>query len=549
MEKRKRMSQDYDEFDPHNQITQPFQPLQPGPQQPAPAQGQTFPPTSGLKVQPRKRRVSRRAMIAGSALGLAALSGGGIALGAWVRDGGPGAIFHGSVPNSQQIGHLLRKTGFGPSPADLAAYKNLSYSDAVDRLINYQQVSDSETDNRLQALNLDMNKPLDQQQWWLLKMAWTQRPLLEKMTLFWHGVLVSSYTKVGGPKAFIRMMIQNQFLREHAFDTFDNIMLGITSDPAMLFYLDLTKSHKNAPNENYAREMMELFTIGLGHYTQQDVMEGAAALTGWHVRGNSSVYIPADHNNLTKTYLGHTGDLDYKDVVNILVNHPAAPWFISRKLFTFFAYENPSNDDLQPLVETYVKSNHNMGEVMRTLLNSPQFVSAQAYRSRIKSPAEFTVGAYRALNMQNDGTGLPTFTTLMGQTLLNPPNVGGWPGDKVSSYWLNSGTWMTRLNYIDALLVRGSFTRNSTPAPLDFQSVVNANNIDTPEHFVDYYASFLLDGNLDSARRQMYIDYCSTPDTSAGDQPIVLKNGQGYPLSRVRGTLYLMMASPEYQLN
>src|SRR5258706_15822047 len=114
------------------------------------------------------------------------------------------------------------------------------------------------------------------------------------------------------------MMTQNQFLRDHAFDSYDNILLGITGDPAMLFYLDLIKSRKNAPNENYARELMELFTLGLGHYTQQDVYEGAAALTGWHVKGHSSYYNPLDHNNLTRHYLGHNGNPDYQDVGHIL---------------------------------------------------------------------------------------------------------------------------------------------------------------------------------------------------------------------------------------
>src|SRR5437899_6304501 len=242
------------------------------------------------------------------------------------------------------------------------------------------------------------------------------------MTLFWHGVLVSSFRKVGGPRAYARIMVQNQFLREHAFDTFDTILLGITSDPAMLFYLDLTKSTKRAPNENYARELMELFTLGLGHYTQRDVYEGAAALTGWHVRGLSAQYYAGDHNDLVKTYLGHTGNLDYKDVITILANHPAAPWFICRKLFTFFAYENPSTDDLKPLVDTYVESGHNMGAVMRILLLSPQFSSAQAYRGRIKSPVEFTVGAYRAFSVKGDGQGLPAIATLMGQTIFDPPN-------------------------------------------------------------------------------------------------------------------------------
>ncbi|MBV9257562.1 MAG: DUF1800 domain-containing protein, partial [Ktedonobacteraceae bacterium] len=389
------------------------------------------------------------------------------------------------------------------------------------------------------------------QQWWLLRMAWTQRPLLEKMTLFWSGVFTSSFRKVGGKNAYMRMIVQNNFLRSHAFDTFDNLLLGITADPAMLFYLDLTKSHKNAPNENYARELMELFTLGLGHYTQQDVYEAASALTGWHVVGKSATarYVPHDHNNQVKHYLGQTGNFDYNDVVRILANHPATPWFISRKLFTFFVYENPSNDDLAPLVDSYVKSGHNMGAVMRTLLLSPQFSSSKAYRSRLKSPAEYMAGAYRALNVQGDGKRLPAIVTAMGQPLFDPPNVAGWPGDKVSSYWLNSGTWMTRLNYIDLLLVGNRTANNGASAPFDFQSVVDANHIDTPERFVDYFASFLLDGQLAPDRRSLLIDYFNKSDSSKVGKQVTLTSGKSYPINRVRGTLYLMMAAPEYHLN
>src|SRR5436309_10306561 len=392
-------------------------------------------------------------------------------------------------------------------------------------------------------------KPTDQQRWWLLRMAWTQRPLLEKMTLFWHGVLVSSYRKVGGARAYGRMMVQNQFFREHAFDTFDNILLGITTDPAMLFYLDLTKSTKKAPNENYARELMELFTLGLGHYTQQDVSEAAAALTGWHVKGLSSHYVPGDHNDLTKHYLGKTGNFDYKDVTRILTNHPAAPWFICCKLFTFFVYENPSNDDLKPLVDTYVESGHNMGAVMRTLLLSPQFSSTKAYRGRIKSPVEFTVGAYHALNINGDGVGLPAITTLMGQTLFDPPNVAGWPGDKVSALWLNSGTWMTRLNYIDLLLARGTVARTGSTPLVDLQGIVKTHQLNSPEQFVDHFSSFLLDSELASDRRTQLLDYFTAQGGSTRSAPITLGNGTSYPLGRVRGALYLMMSSPEYQLN
>ena len=500
--------------------------------------------------------VSRRKFMGKSVAGLAALGGagvaaalGGVALEKLIQHGGLTNPFQGPAASSMQTGHLLRRAGFGASPEEIALYKPLGFSGAVDRLLNYQQVADDDLENRLKALNINLNSPTDQQRWWLLRMAWTQRPLLEKMTLFWHGLLTSSFRKVGGPKAYMRMINQNQFLREHAFDTFDNILLGITSDPAMLFYLDLTKSTKKAPNENYARELMELFTLGLGHYTQQDVYEGASALTGWHIKGLTSRYYPQDHNDLVKTYLGHTGNLDYKDVINILVNNPAAPWFISRKLFTFFVYENPSTDDLKPLVDTYVQSGHNMGAVMRTLLLSPQFSSAKAYRSRLKSPVEFTVDAYRALGINANGSGLPAITTLMGQTLFDPPNVAGWPGDKVSALWLNSGTWMTRLNYIDLLLVRGTSAHGSSTSLVDLQGTVNKYQLNSPEQFVDHFSSFLLDGNLDSNRLTQLLDYFTAQDGSSGGTPITLTSGKSYPLSRVRGTLYLMMASPEYQLN
>ncbi|HEY0757554.1 MAG TPA: DUF1800 domain-containing protein [Ktedonobacteraceae bacterium] len=498
------------------------------------------------------KSVARRKFMGKSLAGLAVAGGvvtlGGVALGEWLSHGGLNNTTSGSAGSEVQIGHLLRRAGFGANASELDMYRKLGYQGAVDRLLNYQKVDDSAMEKSLQALNLNMSAPQDQQRWWLLRMAWTQRPLLEKMTLFWSGVLTSSFRKVGGPRAYIRMLNQNNFLRTHAFDTFDTILLGITADPAMLFYLDLTKSTKAHPNENYARELMELFTVGIQNYTQQDVFAGAAALTGWHLKGvDSSVYNPADHSTLPVRFMGQTGSFDYKDIVRILANHPATPWFIGRHLFSFFVHENPSNDDLKPLVDAYVQSGHNMGAVMRALLLSPQFSSAQAYRSRIKSPVEFTVGAYRALGLQGDGQGLPAITTLMGQPLFDPPDVSGWPGDKLSSSWLNSGAWMTRLNYIDLLLVRGTVTK-ATQSPIDLQGMINANKLTSPETFVDHFAGFMLDGPLPTERRTQVLDYFSATDNASKAQ-ITLSGGKAYPLNRVRGALYLLMSSPEYQLN
>ena len=517
-------------------------------------------PTVPASVLPRpQKKVSRRKLFgiaAATGVGVAAVAGGGVALEQVWQNGALNFSPNAPIAGSMQIGHLLRRAGFGATPADINTYKGYGFAGAVDRLLNYQQVSDDAMENKLKSLNLNFTTPggaavANMQQWWLLRMAWTQRPLLEKMTLFWHGMLTSSYRKVGGKNAYGRTLAQNQFFRTHAFDTYDNILLGIVSDPAMLVYLDLTKSHKNAPNENFARELMELFTLGVGHYTQQDVYQGAAALTGWHVKGNTtqSHYVPQDHNSLTKTYLGQTGSLDYKDVVHILANHPETPWFLSRKLFTFFVYENPSNNDLQPLVDTYVKSGHNIGAVMKTLLLSPQFASQKAYRARIKSPSEFVAGTYRALNVQGNGKGLENMTAVMGQTLFDPPNVAGWPADKVSALWLNSGTWMARLNYIDALVSGSRNAQARNFGSVDIQGLVNANHIDSPERFVDFFNAVLLDGVVDKDRRTQFISYFTQKNVGKSSAYITLTNGKNYPVSNVRGTLYLILASPEYQLN
>ncbi len=517
------------------------------------------PTVPAAALPPQQKKVSRRKLFsiaAATGVGVAAVAGGGVAFEQAWQKGGLNFLPHQPIAGSMQIGHLLRRAGFGATPDDINTYRGYGYAGAVDRLINYQQVSDDAMENWLKSLNLNFTTPTasaipDMQRWWLLRMAWTQRPLLEKMTLFWHGLLTSSFRKVGGKNAYVRMMVQNEFFRAHAFDTYDNLLLGIVSDPAMLVYLDLTKSRKNSPNENFARELMELFTLGLGHYTQQDVYEGAAALTGWHVKGNTteSHFVEQDHNSLTKTYLGQTGNLDYKDVVRILANHPATPWFLSRKLFTFFVYENPTNDELQPLVDTYVKSGHNIGAVMRTLLLSPQFASQKAYRARVKSPAEFVAGIYRVLNVQGEGNGLQYATTVMGQTLFDPPNVAGWPADKVSALWLNSGTWMSRLNYIDALVSGSRNTQTKTVGTIDIQGIVNANQLDSPERFVDFFGAVLLDGVVEPDRRTQFINYFTQQNVGASSAQTTLTNGKSYPVSNVRGTLYLILASPEYQLN
>jgi hypothetical protein len=232
-----------------------------------------------------------------------------------------------------------------------------------------------------------------------------------------------------------------------------------------------------------------------------------------------------------------------------LTNHPATPKFLARKLFTFFVYENPSDSDLQPLVDAYNQNGHSIGAMMKTLLLSPQFASDKAYRARVKSPSEFVAGAYRALNIQGDGAGLQNMTTIMGQTLFDPPNVAGWPADKVSALWLNSGTWMSRLNAIDQLLTGGRSALAKGNNTANIQSLVNDNKIDSPDTFVNFFTSLLLDGQIDADRHAQFVNYFNQPNASRSTAQITLTNGKSYPLNTVRGTLYLILASPEYQLN
>jgi uncharacterized protein (DUF1800 family) len=474
--------------------------------------------------QPSK--ISRRHLIIGAGavgVGAVAITSGVVII--------RGALNHSTTPaKPQQIAHLLRRAGFGAGQSELHEYNALGFNGAIDRLINYSQVQD-DVDVRLKSLNLDLTKIADMQRGWLIRMIYSRRPLLEKMTLFWHGLLTSSYTKLGGVRHYGYLTTQNDFLRAHAFDTYDNILLGITSDPAMMWWLDLRLSQKNSPNENYARELMELFTIGVnGGYTQTDVHEAARALTGWQLKNadTAATYNPAQHDDGAKTLLGHTGNLDYHDVIRIVASHPATGPFLCRRLFSFFVHANPTVDELKPMIDAYNHSGHNIGSVMRAMLTSPAFIASHSYRARIKSPIEYLVGAVRQLGIQTNGQALGTVTTLMGQTLFNPPNVAGWPGDNDSAAWLNTGTWLERVNFINALLDTAAVNDNSP-----VQQALASQGAKTPEQIVDYFTTLMIDGQISNDRRQMLLKAL----------------GQDGNLQGIRAMLYVLMTGPEYQLN
>jgi uncharacterized protein (DUF1800 family) len=453
-----------------------------------------------------------------------------------------------SMSDDVKLRHLLRRAGFGPSPADLDAYRPLGLASAVDRLVDFEQVGNGDLDARLQRLNLDLTKRADIQRWWMLRMIYTARPLEEKMTLFWHGLLTSAISKVGRPTP---MVVQNNFLRANALGRFPDILKGISRDPAMMIWLDTASNKKGHANENYARELMELFALGIGNYTEHDVREGARAFTGWGLGGNPRVgelafrFEPRQHDDDVKTFLGKTGNFGGDDIVDIIVQQPASARFITKKVFSFFTYPDPTDDVIQPFVDAYTSSNYSIRALVRAILHSDAFYTSRAYRAQVKSPVEYVVGTVRTLGVEAEAQGLPFAATQMGQELFNPPNVAGWPG---GASWLSSGSWLARLNLANRVAggVNASASADGAgnPHPYPFGSSTATYGGATPDDVVQYLANVFLDGRIEPAQKQVLVDYLTPPN--GGN---LAQADKTWLDERRRGAIYLTLAMPEFHLS
>jgi uncharacterized protein (DUF1800 family) len=455
------------------------------------------------------------------------------------------------------VAHLFRRAGFGLRPDELDHFTGLGVQGSVEYLINYSQITDpAEQQFRLPDLSryipsdipkaqhtaatqkaagkLRAGAALAIQEWWVHRMLATARPLQEKMTLFWHGHFATALTKAPAPL----MLQQNQLFRGMALGTFNALLKAVTVDPAMLLWLDGARNRTGKANENYARESMELFTIGLGTFTETDVREGARALTGWTLPAGyrytagpvQAIFRPRLHDGGTKTYLGHAGNLDVDDVVDILCAHPATGPFLARKLFRFFANDQPDDATIKALAGIYYRSNHDIKAMTRQLLLSDAFYADQSFQQHIKSPVEFAVGTVRELGIEVPPQSLVRAMSVMGQTLFNPMNVGGWPGG-VS--WINAGTLVERFN------VAGMLSRHQKDAalPLDLQGLVRQSGAQDGAGFVQYLLTCFLGIGATPTTQSALADYLG-PTLSL--RAIEM---------RVRGLLQLVLATPEYQLN
>jgi uncharacterized protein (DUF1800 family) len=465
----------------------------------------------------------------------------------------------------RQAAHLWRRAGFGGSPADVARSASAGMNAAVDGFVRFAdtgslpaapQLVDDRLSPRQRALFagaassgqpataapsdaelMEARKAVGRahrddiialQSWFLDRMISSPAPLQEKMTLFWHGHFTSAYQKGIPAQALAN---QNNLFRSLALGNVRELTLRVSQDPAMLRYLDNAVNVKAHPNENYARELMELFTLGIGNYTETDVRESARAFTGWSIdRDYAFRAFPARHDDGSKTFLGRTGNFDGKDIVEIIFAQPAAARLFATKLLGFFVYSDPEPALVDAVAERIRSNDYNLQPVMAQLLRSNVFYSARAYRALVKSPVEFVVGSYQLFGIpQVDNVALGALRR-MGQVLFYPPNVKGWDG---GASWLNSQTVLTRENFASSLMPKmgeAVWLERAT------QSMDAAN-------VASLLAATILQGD-------------ASPDSLARIDGYLAGNGvsalAGLSVEnadeRVRGAAYLTMAMPAYQL-
>jgi uncharacterized protein (DUF1800 family) len=365
------------------------------------------------------------------------------------------------------IAHLFRRAGFGTTPAELDSYTSREYEEIVEDLLHPERFPEVE-DDVLRRYFLELNNADTAGMWqahWVYRMVNTQRPLEEKIALFWHQVFATS---IGKSEHTPSAVFQIDTFRRDGLGDLRQIYLDVARDPAMLFWLDNCENHNGAPNENWGRELLELFSMGVGNYTEDDIKNASRAFTGWtftqplpldpYGRYSSEFFYQAgDHDGCEKTFLGETGQFDGEDIIDIVVKQPATARFISRHLFNFFVADEPQvpawnivpprdPEAIETLVEAHSASGGNIRSILRTLFNSDFFKEARF--QRVKSPAELVAGTVKLVGSHRfPDPGLESLagaTAVMGQMLMTPPTVEGWHTGKE---WIDAGTLNERVNF------------------------------------------------------------------------------------------------------
>jgi uncharacterized protein (DUF1800 family) len=363
---------------------------------------------------------------------------------------------------------FLTRIGFAPDNAELAQYAGLTRAQAVDKALASarSEVISPPPDwifepipTRAERSAWTPDQRREQQKllgqryellraWWVREMLNTPSPLTERMTLFWHSHFTSGQDKVQYPQLMAR---QNLLLRERALGNFGELLHDVAKDPAMLQYLDGASNRKGKPNENFAREVMELFTLGEGRYTQRDVAEAARAYTGWSLDPDTQAYVwrANQHDDGEKTVLGQTGAFDGDQVLDILLARPETATFVTTKLWREFVSDAPDPARIEPIASQFRASGYDIKVALHGLFLSDAFWSDDNRGVLVKSPVEFVIGALRAFDVGYDDTApFAVQIRALGENLFYPPNVKGWPG---GAAWINSSTLLARKQFVEQL--------------------------------------------------------------------------------------------------
>jgi len=377
-----------------------------------------------------------------------------------------------------EVRHLLSRTGFAVSPAQLRQFRTLDYPAVVDRLLagtrttavtpppdwvddpppDFRALRQSSQEEKKAFRKQRRLQSLQLKEWWYTEMLATPSQLTEVMTLFWHNHFTSGLRKVKWPTLMYR---QNALLRRHATGSFRDLLHAVARDPAMVLYLDNQTNRVGQPNENFARELLELFTLGEGQYTEQDIKAAARAFTGWKVSRKTGRFrfLARQHDAGVKVFLGRSGNFNGDDILDILLQQPRTAEFISAKLWAAFVTTPPDPATRQRLADLLRNTDYAIKPLLRAILTHEDFLAPANRGTAIKSPVVFLVGTARVLELPVPNKRiLVRAGRALGQDLFDPPNVKGWPG---GTRWINAHTLLLRQQIIQRLL-RGKEMENRT---------------------------------------------------------------------------------------
>ena len=344
--------------------------------------------------------------------------------------------------------HLLWRAQFGASVSEIDRAHKESLSKNLDRLLTPQPESEEfqVVEPLLRETAYDTGSISDLQAWWLYRMYYSANPLTEKLALFWHNHFSTSSAKV---QSVPHMAAQNDLFRSESLGSFRKMLHGMAKDVAMLIWLDGNANRKRQANENFAREVLELFSLGEGNYSEADIKQAARAFTGWHVRADKYWFNERQHDYGSKTVFGRTGKFDGGDIIDLSLEQKACPRFIAFKLLRTFVLDQPTEANIAVLAARIREHDFAMRPVMRELFSSRLFFSAEARHAIIKSPLELVLGACRALDVRANLKEVNRVSGQLGQSIFEPPTVKGWEGGRL---WINSASLLQRNNFAMALL-------------------------------------------------------------------------------------------------